>query len=73
MQAILKHEDCVSRIKGRDYYYIGKVHLLPKAGLIDGLTAEQIRIKNISLDRYPVNKDTEGVRYYAKADDYDII
>lgn len=73
VQAILKHEDCVSRIKGRDYYYIGKVHLLPKAGLIDGLTAEQIRIKNISLDRYPVNKDTEGVRYYAKADDYDII
>lgn len=73
-KTLMKETDTVQKYKARDYFYIGKVHLLFKPGLHENLPASSIRIKTVSLDKFKVNDPmAEGVRYYARPTDYDIV
>lgn len=74
IRGLIEETDVVQKSQMRDYYYIGRVHLLYKNGLRTDLPASAIRLKTVALDKYRINdKKTEGVRYYAKPADYDIV
>lgn len=71
---LIEETDTVQKSQVRDYFYIGKVHLLYKPGLRTELPASSIRLKTVSLDKFRTNDPkAEKVRYYAKSTDYDII
>ena len=71
---LIEETDTVQKSTIRDYFYIGKVHLLYKPGLRPELPASSIRLKTVSLEKFRTNDPkAEKVRYYAKSTDYDII
>lgn len=63
---------CLCRLPdGRKYYYIGKIHLSHKSGLLEGISSRHIKFHRVRLERNkPILAEISHVRYNANEDDY---